>query len=719
MKKPTQSWDIIETKETPSHKESSNAARTRKRKALRHSPVSFICVDGEGVTDKEGRHSYVLLGVGQNQIENPDGLTWKQIFEFLYDNFQSGGIAFCGYFLTYDFVQWLRNIPEHKARRLLKDQDKRKRKTPGDYSLFWPVDLNGWQFDILGMKRLKLRPAGEKRWMYICDAGSFFQMSFLKAIDPENHAKPICTQEEYNSIKRGKEARSDASLDADMRFYNRKENEICARLLGSLDQGFRQMGIHLSPKQWFGPGQAAQEWLNQHIEPSKVLLANVPSWFVDAARDSYFGGWFEIMAHGIIPGITHEYDINSAYPYIISNLPCLRHGRYSLGQGKPPAGLNYCLIYATVWTRKPGNDNGPRAYIGSMLHRQNQGRIYRPQVTEGWFWKHELDAAIRAGVVVPPRESQYREWVGYEPCSCDPPLKEVSDLYDLRQRTGKKTPLGIAAKLAYNSMYGKFAQSIGNPKFGNSIYASLITAGCRTQILNAIATHPEKAKACLMVATDGVYFTSPHPDLPISKTLGEWDYDTKSNICLFKPGVYWDDNTRERIRKGEAPVFKSRGISARDFASQIDRLDNQFRGICDTHILPNSEPEFELTQWPSVKFTTSFSMVTAISALHRGKWETAGEVSNNREFMQSSDPYMKRGAPYFDEEKGFIRTHIIPAYFDYEQWKETGNQWADWKSKPYEKKFGIDDPWNPVNMEEYGVTPDGLPGNLWMEMLKD
>ena len=164
---------------------------------------------------------------------------------------------------------------------------------------------------------------------------------------------------------------------------------------------------------------------------------------------------------------------------------------------------------------------------------------------------------------------EYLSWLEYEPCDCKPPLRGLAGLYDARLRVGKDTPTGKAYKLIYNSMYGKLAQSVGNPKFANSIYASLITAGCRTMILNAIATHPGRADDVLMVATDGVYFRSRHNDLAISNRLGGWSETRKENLTLFKPGVYWDDSARERIHLGKAPNFKSRGISARDFAIQL------------------------------------------------------------------------------------------------------------------------------------------------------
>src|SRR5215469_476430 len=107
------------TKESPQHKKTNHTARTAQRKRERTLPLRFICLDGEGVTDEAGTHRYVLLGVGDKQISNPDGLSWQECFRFLYDNFVSGGTAFCGFFLGYDFTQWLRGLPEYQCWRLL------------------------------------------------------------------------------------------------------------------------------------------------------------------------------------------------------------------------------------------------------------------------------------------------------------------------------------------------------------------------------------------------------------------------------------------------------------------------------------------------------------------------------------------------------------------------------------------------------------------------
>ena len=689
-----------ENHETAAHKKTSNAARARWRQEnpaadrYKHVPTTFICVDGEGHTFDDGEHRYVLLGIGDRQIADENGLGWDVICEFLWAEFLRHGtksVAYTGFFLGYDFGQLLKNLPEERARMLLTPKGRLKR-TPVSAKRIqpFPVEYRGWEFDILGNKRFRIRRQGERRWMHICDTGPFFQKSLLKVLDPGEWSDPVVSQEEYETIRRGKARRSSAILDNDMRVYNQLENEALSRVLAKLNEGFQTLGIHLKPSQWFGPGQAAQAWLKGRAITSEQLQGITPAAALEAARKSYYGGWFEIMAHGLIPGDIYEYDINSAYPYIISRLPCLEHGEWTYQENPDfssyrnlsnlPEFRKYTLIYAKV--------QGSNRHIGAMLHRDKDGNIYRPHHTEGWYWLHEIHAARKGGLI---DSAEIRESWTYKPCQCESPLREVAEIYKLRLKVGKKTPLGIACKLVPNSLYGKFAQSVGNPMFGNPIYASLITAGCRTMILEAIASHPGKTKDVMMVATDGIYFRSKHPELKISGDLGAWDYERKRHMCLFKPGVYWDDKARYQIKAGEIPVFKARGVSASDFAHQITLIDRLF----NDNII---EDDF----WPTVRFPVSFSMITPVQALQRSKWNLAGTLITGDDAMitQSSNPYKKRCDVYRDENIWRSKPRVNEPY-------ET--------SHPYEKRFGIEDPFSQENEEAYGVTAEGLPGMLIRE----
>jgi hypothetical protein len=534
--------------------------------------------------------------------------------------------------------------------------------------------------------------------MYVCDTGGFWQTSFLNVINPAKWAEPICTPEEYERVKEGKDKRDVAVLDDDMRFYNRLENALLSRAMGSLCDGFKASGVELRRSQWFGPGQAAAEWMKNERIPRRLdISATVPDWFLQAARASYFGGWFEVFMHGIIGGKSYEYDINSAYPSIIRSLPCLLHGRFSRGNGRPPANSGAKGIYYVN-----GRFESSDGYVGSLFNRSPQGHVRRPRVTEGWYEYEEIQAAIRAGCV---DSAEYQEWVGFEPeCDCPAPARHMEDLYRDRLRVGKDTLLGKSAKLLYNSAYGKFAQSIGAAPYGNWVYASLITAGCRRRILDAIATHPVGTAALVMVATDGVFFTSPHHGLPISQKLGEWSSSERSNLTIFKPGVYWDDESRRRIRDGGFEGFKARGINARDFAGHLDEIDSQFTVSADR--IPGVRtvgrtsygekgPVGTERKWPEITFTVGFTMTSALTALNHGDWNSAGDVWESVSVTHSSNPHEKRGASYWDATGNVIRTRVMEL------------SESEIPSTPYEKRYGDEDPFSQEMAELPGVHPEG------------
>lgn len=695
---------IPESRECPQCEEDFKTADSRKvycdhkcrkdaEKANRREHT-FIGVDGEGFGRGEA-HTYALLGCGSRQIEDSSGLTWEAALDFLYNCFlENRNAIYVGFFLRYDFSHILRTMPEERVRMLLSNDGirARRRTASGGNPVPFPVDLSGnrkWEIDTLALKRIKFRPKyGHKGWMYICDAGPFFQCSLLKAIDPREWDEPIVTQEEYDLIKKGKEDRDHASLDDDTRMYNRLENDVLSRLMKRVDQGLTDAKVRLSKENFYGPGAAAAKWMDLTGQPTGEEVQDcTPQEVWDAAVASYYGGWFEIMAHGHVQGSVYEYDINSAYPYIMENLPCLLHGEWIHGYGEFPSDNNVCLVRTEV--------RGSNRYIGTMLHRNCNGGIMRPHVTKGVFWAHELRAAERAGLI--DSYGHQTEWWAYKACNCPRPLASLRGLYDQRLRVGKNTPYGKALKLIYNSIYGKAAQSVGLAKYANPIYASLITAGCRTQILNAIATHPNGPEACVMVATDGVYFLDEHPHLKLGAALGDWEMAVKHGLTLFKPGVYWDDKLRQQIQREEEVKLKSRGVNGKVFSKYIGDLDAAFARWTDV-----------ATEWPEVTMQIPFSFVSPSQALQRNDWDQCGRIVEGRPNLQKSIPTKRRqtarrtGRVYRSGVKKVAGFCKCP------------KKLSPTESHPYEKRFGERE-WE--DLQEYtrdstgiiemGLCPDG------------
>lgn len=694
-----------------------NSSRTTRRKVNER---VFIGVDGEGVTRPTGEHIYDMLGVGDEVLTHPEGgqLEFRDVCEFLYQQYEKNPNAiFVGFFLGYDFIQWFRTLPEERARMLLTKEGiaKRQRKTH-QYLGPFPVQYGGFEFDMLGMKRFKLRRQGDSGYMYINDTGSYFACSFLSAIDPKKWPEPIVTDEEFRIISEGKADRG-RRMTLEEQFenraateqYNGLENKVLARMMSKLNEGLTQApaNVRLKKDQWYGPGQAAQQWLAQITAPGTdpeegkmaaltTDAANmlIPQTVLDAAQASYFGGWFEIFAHGHVPGISYEYDINSAYPSVQASLPCLRHGTWYQGGRfrKPKGDGKYRLVHAEVWGDDP--------VCGTMLHRSTKQAIMRPHHTKGWYWWSEMEAAIRAGVI-----SKYKifRWFEYDPCDCPPPFSEAVPLiYNKRLEAGKNSPEGMAFKVVYNSSYGKHVQSIGKPKYSNSVYGSLFTSGCRTMILNAIATHPTKTASLLMVATDGVYFKEPHPGLEISPTeLGKWDMAKKENLTLFMPGLYWDDKTRNNIREGKNPSLKSRGISATDLVDCIFDLDRQFDKLSDSGV------------WPEVVVPVKFSMISCVQALARGKWHLAGSLvwekgsggtKAGSKTIKASPISKRHPINLWKDEYGIVRSDVY----------EVDENCLE--NLPYDKTFGRDE--EQVDLQGLGLSPDGYNTDQFSWMMR-
>lgn len=694
-----------------------NAARATK--AENHE-VEFIGIDGEGVGN--GRdHRYVLLGCGENQISREAGLGWEEILSFLYDCYREAPeSAYVGFYLGYDFCQWFKSLPEGRARMLFTNagRTKRKRTASGGNATPFPVRIRGketeWEIDELPtLRRIKFRPAGESGWMYVCDCGPLFQTSFLNVINPEKWQNPVVSQEEYDIVATGKTRRNTAKLDSDMRRYMGLEISILSRVMDAYNSGLVEAGVKLKRQQWFGPGQAAQAWMkNNGVITHEELEKTVPQYALTAGRNAYYGGWFELFVHGYVPQTTWEYDINSAYPAILETLPCLLHGKWTHHKRSHNQKEQMAPVPMEGFTLVHGSVRGSNPYIGTMLHRDMHGNILRPHNTAGWYWYHEIEAGKLAGAI---DTIEIDEWIHYDPCTCKPPLRNIRGLYDNRLAIGKNSAAGKAFKLIYNSIYGKLAQSVGASVYGNSIYASLITAGCRTQILHAIATHPDGPRAVCMVATDGVHFLSPHPSLSVSQTLGEWEETTHENMTLFKPGVYWDENTRDSIALGKAASFKARGVNSRAFSKVLSRVDTQFRswqgGLFPTFMnspggslneaqLPGSVLGQSDVAWPLVRFPVEFTMITVGQALQRGRWYQAGMVLVDKETKQDSDPVIKRKhAGYGTMDGSLIRTSP----------HEVGDPGMNTiESYPYKKLFG--------GIAE--INPDGPVENIVNEILK-
>lgn len=221
--------------------------------------------------------------------------------------------------------------------------------------------------------------------------------------------------------------------------------------------------------------------------------------------------------------------------------------------------------------------------------------ISYPQMGHGWYWSPEAamanripGAVIEEGWVWKSNESVY-------------PWSFLQDMYDTRMRLGKANLLSMPFKLGPNSLYGKYAQTVGwdkkkklPPKSHALPVAGWVTSYCRAMLLGAMLNDPS---AIIAVETDAIYTTKDPSEwsLRIGKELGAWDVDVYDEMIYMQSGMYhykkdgeWKGTRSRGMNRGEYPV---------EMASEY------------VQSLTANEP------WPSLKMSTKPRFIGAGAAM--------------------------------------------------------------------------------------------------------
>lgn len=503
----------------------------RMNKRLSH---PFVGVDGEG-----SELSYLLLRAGDDYLHTGQNLSFVQCMDFLCDLPED--FTYVAFFFDYDVSMMTRLLPAERLQRLMNPSVRTNPKT--GYQA--PIDVGDFQIDYRPTKEFKVRRAGTKHWTVINDVGSFFQCSFVKALTSWG----IGTPEELAKVKAGKDMRTDFTvMDAEVIEYNRIECELLAFLMTKFGAACR--GINYLPRKWQGPGELAASMLHYHgIPKRKDLEEYIPLDLFEAANKAYYGGRFEMTAAGHVKAPLYNLDINSAYPDSIRTLPCLEHGSWSLDD-KPSGDLS--LVFGTY--RPTGDiryqytlrdEYGARVgpYLYGLPNRTEMGNISYPESGRGWYWLHEVEMA---------RHQEFSIEIAWNfRAGCDHvPFDWVPDLYLKRKQWERQSDttaanMGIALKLALNSLYGKLCQSIGSAPYANPVYASLITSLTRTKLyemvheLSNCANGERCGHPILSLATDGLLSTVQLGESGLlGPNLGQWGQDEiLEDTLLVQPGV--------------------------------------------------------------------------------------------------------------------------------------------------------------------------------------
>lgn len=384
--------------------------------------------------------------------------------------------------------------------------------------LNWKEDKNGkWQ----------------KKWtvsMTLWDVFGYFQENFVGVMRKwlgEDH-------KHFALIKEMKKLRGDFADIAQARInaYNAAEleclNEIMVKLHSAID------GLDLKCRRWDGAGSIAAALMQKH--EIKSFKACTPEDMEDKVRTAYAGGRIEVCKIGVHHGRVYDYDINSAYPFVMADLPCLAHGQWSRGTGIPPGG--FTLVHCVF-------DFADDLPFYPLFYRNEHMQICFPRSGEGIYWLPEYLAADEC-----PGTLEVIEWWHFKPDCHHKPFHWIKDYYETRklwvsnpqmewQRGGEKI-----IKLGLNSLYGKTAQQLGGrdgnpPAYHQMEWAGFITSQTRARLYLAASQSPD---AVIGFATDGIFTDRPLKiELSQLKGFGAWSLKTPvpCGITIAMAGVYW------------------------------------------------------------------------------------------------------------------------------------------------------------------------------------
>ncbi len=323
-----------------------------------------------------------------------------------------------------------------------------------------------------------------------------------------------------------------------IRFYNRNKKLIrnyCiqdCKLTKELAENWIKLfhdAFEFYSVKWFSSGYLAEKVLiNNGIAFPK--FDSIPFEVQDLAYRSYFGGRFEMTKRGFI-GKAFLYDINSAYPHAITQIPDLEHGKWIRRKSiHPKAKLGFFEILAYI----PDN-----TYIPPFPFRVNKDLIFPTGKFSTYCTLAELQACKNDSC-----HKILNSWQFVPENDTRPYAEFIQKMYRKRLKLKQNgDAMQLPLKVILNSIYGKTGQKvdriIGN--LFNPVIFSFITGFARAQLYRFVVEN-NLERDVVAFATDSICVKK---DLGIdSNRLGEFHLDKSANdVYYLQNGLYRFNHT--------------------------------------------------------------------------------------------------------------------------------------------------------------------------------
>lgn len=377
----------------------------------------FVAWDGEGINEPDGSHTYVLIANSRgSSLSERNGLGTSQVFD-LFLSCRDDKAIHVIYGGNYDWNM------------ILKDLDRDSLESLYANGVVW---WRRYKIEWRPGKSFAVSKHGERFLMY--DVIPFFQRSFVSACD-----EYLGTEWPFrDEIIREKANRGtfDYARIGDIEEYNRAELDTLVSLCNELRIRLHKVDIRVS--RWDGPGAIASALYKKY--QVKPTISPTPEPVAIAARNGYAGGRFEIIRKGHSGEPAYQYDIRSAYPSAMRNLPCLTHGEWT--HRIHPNDIGDFGIYRISVTGPQVTPTRPQPF----WHRNKDGTVYFSDSPSNWYWTPEARIANTMGNNAMVHEG----WEYVARCECDP-FSFVERLYNKRaalKKAGDGAHVGL--KLGLN-----------------------------------------------------------------------------------------------------------------------------------------------------------------------------------------------------------------------------------------------------------------------------
>ena len=543
----------------------------------------------------------------------------------------------------------------------------------------------------------------------IVDAFSYWGTRFVDALNDMPRIR--LSDKEVEKIVAGKNKRGIHHRDritegdlAEMLEYTSLELIGLVDMMTSLRQGHRDAIAHafhgraiLDPKRWWGPGASAEIMLDLMLgiepcpagppdEPKAAKRERKKKWTalmnkkrrevlgdvttesepLRWARHAFFGGRIDPPMAGKTEKATYEYDLTSAYPAAMIDLPSMKGTwvfkehptREEIERASLPSifevhtsGCNRGLpLYPYAWRCEDGAVKFPCGVDGYYFRDEVLGAFAwfdeftrRGEIADYGFYGHGPKHEIVAGWFFIPADPDFR------------PFADIARLFEMRaqiMKENEKDARGHNLKVSYNSAYGKLAQSVGRkghpPKFASPWLAGAITARTRRLALEAALKDPY---AVIRFATDAVQCKR-QLDLECAaeKVLGAWMKKTFPLGGSYVQAGIW----LNRENEGEFKIA-TRGFSPQNTVGGVDAyrqfiFSELFEAIPRAWAEDNQEHEFDYKQY--------MSLGVALSS--RENWKLCGHWKSYKRHLNIQDQGRKRRAPNAPGKRKARASKLVP-----------------------------------------------------------